>query len=135
MNFFTFFIFAFVLLNTFSEISSRGFKPPPGRGVGPSGKPKDHFKDMNSRKNAEDAARNAGKGVFFFLYYLLYNYLFLKKEIRRFIINHINQDKNHIFILQIKMEKKGKKDNIIVIQKNSENKFNFIINEWLKNCF
>ncbi|CAF0896077.1 unnamed protein product [Brachionus calyciflorus] len=51
-----------VLLNLVPDGSCRGFKPPAGRGVGPSGKPMDHFQDKNSRKAAEDAARNAGKG-------------------------------------------------------------------------
>ncbi|CAF0881720.1 unnamed protein product [Adineta steineri] len=32
------------------------------RGVGPSGKPKIHIIQCSSRKKAEDAARNAGKG-------------------------------------------------------------------------
>ena len=33
-----------------------------GRGAGPSGKPKLHFVQLNSRKDAQEAARKAGKG-------------------------------------------------------------------------
>ena len=33
-----------------------------GRGNGPSGKPNQHFVDKPSRKDAHDAAQNAGKG-------------------------------------------------------------------------
>ena len=33
-----------------------------GRQKGGSGEPRRHFKDFNTRKDAENAARNAGKG-------------------------------------------------------------------------
>ena len=33
-----------------------------GRQKGGSGEPRRHFKDYNTRKDAENAARNAGKG-------------------------------------------------------------------------
>lgn len=51
-----------VIISLSGEISSQRFRIPSGRGIGGSGKPRDHFKQLNSRKAAEDAARNAGKG-------------------------------------------------------------------------
>ena len=59
-----FFIAFLFLLNIVPENSAQRFKLPPGkgRGIGANVKPKDHFKDMNSRKVTKEVVRDAGKG-------------------------------------------------------------------------
>lgn len=51
-----------VLFSIFQDGSCWRFRFPSGRGTGGSGKPRDHFINKNSRKEAENAARDAGKG-------------------------------------------------------------------------
>lgn len=70
---FVMFIFVFLLVGfQFENVLARrggGRKASQqNRGDGPSGKPKHHFTDLNSRKQAHDAARQAGFGFYFVVF-------------------------------------------------------------------
>ena len=63
MKIFSFFLLAFCIFFLLNELYAIRVPKIPSIKNGPSGKPARHFKDYPNRKAAEDAARDAGKGI------------------------------------------------------------------------